>query len=106
MTLRSLLTPKTIYAQIVVVVVLALVIVITAAPMIERWIRDDFQTPDIENLADRLQAVASILAVATPNERETLIAVVQRSGWDITLEPLSLMADFKEASKPSMSPTG
>lgn len=98
MTLRSLLTPKTIYAQIVVVVVLALVIVITAAPIIERWIRDDFQTPDIENLADRLQAVASILAVATPNERETLIAVVQRSGWDITLEPLSLMADFKEAS--------
>lgn len=98
MRLHTLFTPKTIYAQIVLIVVLALLIVVTAAPMVERWLREDFHAPDIEQLADRLHAVAKIVAVAAPEERETIIAAARRSGWDMTLEPLSLSGQFTGAS--------
>jgi len=98
MRLRWLFIPKTIYAQIVAIVVLAILIVVTAAPIVERWLRDDYHNPDIEQLADRLQAVASILAAATRNERETVVDAARRSGWDMTLEPLSLSTQFAVAS--------
>ncbi|WP_165225532.1 sensor histidine kinase [Affinirhizobium pseudoryzae] len=91
-------TPKTIYAQIVVIVVLALLIVVTAGPIVERWLRDDYETPDIEQLAGRLHAFATVLKNATPNERETIIAATRRSGWDLTIAPLSLKAEFASSS--------
>lgn len=98
MKLPLLITPKTIYAQIVIIVVLALLIVVTAGPIVERWLRDDYETPDIEQLADRLYAFAIVLRSATPDERETIIAVTRRSGWDISIEPLSLRAQFAFSS--------
>ncbi|MDA5639345.1 MULTISPECIES: ATP-binding protein [Agrobacterium] len=98
MKLPFLVTPKTIFAQIVVIVVLALLIVVTAGPIVERWLRDDYETPDIEQLADRLHAFAIVLKSATPDERETIIAATQRSGWDATIEPLSLRAQFAFSS--------
>ncbi len=94
MKLPFLVTPKTIFAQIVIIVVLALLIVVTAGPIVERWLRDDYETPDIEQLADRLHAFALVLKSATPDERETIIAATRRSGWDVSVEPLSLRAQF------------
>lgn len=98
MKLPFLVTPKTIFAQIVIIVVLALLIVVTAGPIVERWLRDDYETPDIEQLADRLHAFAIVLKSATSDERETIIAATQRSGWDVTIEPLSLRAQFASSS--------
>lgn len=98
MKLPLLFTPKTIYAQIVAIVVLALLIVVTAGPIVERWLRDDYETPDIEQLADRLHAFAIVLSSATPDERETVIAATRRSGWDLSIEPLSLRAQFALSS--------
>ncbi|MBM7324839.1 HAMP domain-containing histidine kinase [Agrobacterium sp. S2] len=92
------LTPKTIYAQIVAIVVLALLIVVTGGPIVERWLRVDYETPDIEQLADRMHAFATVLRKATPEERETIIVVTRRSGWDVSIEPLSLRARFSLSS--------
>lgn len=99
MKMRLLFTLRTIHAQIAVIVVLALLIVVTAAPIVERWLRDDYHTPDIEQLADRLRAVADILVVATPTEREAIVEAARRSGWDMTLEPLLLSMQFAGASE-------
>lgn len=98
MKLPLLITPKTIYAQIVVLVVLALLIVVTAGPIVERWLRDDYETPDIEQLADRLHALANVIGSAAPDEREMLVTVTRRSGWDVSIEPLCLKSQFAFSS--------
>jgi signal transduction histidine kinase len=98
MNLRLPFTPRTIHGQIVGIVILALLIVVTAAPFVERWLRQDYHPADIEQIADRLQAMADILKVATPDERQTIIAAARRSGWDLTLEPLSRSTQFTGTS--------
>lgn len=93
---------RTIHGQITAIIVLALLIVVTAGPMLERWLRSDPLAADIEEVADRMHAMANVLAVATPDEREMLISTAQRSGWNVSLEPRSLSQQF-EASAPQES---
>lgn len=91
-------TLKTIYSQIIVLIVLAIIIVITIVPAIESWLQVDDGRPDIEQLADRLYAMSVVVAAATPEERETIVAAIQRSGWEVRLEPLSRSYQFAGSS--------
>ncbi|PRD44024.1 two-component sensor histidine kinase [Phyllobacterium phragmitis] len=91
------LGPRTIHGQITAIIVFALLIVVTAGPVLERWVRD-YEELDIEQVAERLQAIAEILAAATPDRREIIVGAAHRSGWDLTLQPLVLSEQFTTSS--------
>ncbi|MFC6487093.1 ATP-binding protein [Nitratireductor sp. GCM10026969] len=91
------LGPRTIHGQIIAIIVLALLIVVTAGPVLERWVRD-YEGLDIEQVAERLQAIGELLAAATPDGRQIIVGAAQRSGWDVSLQPLVLSEQFTTSS--------
>lgn len=99
MKLRVPLGLRTIHGQITALAILALLIIIVlAGPVLERWVRDDHRVLDIEQVAEHVQAVSDLLAVATPDERRVILDAARRAGWDLTLQPLSLSERFTTSS--------
>ena len=98
MRLNVPFVPKTIYAQINATAMLALLIILTGGPMLERWVRNDFDVLDLERISGSVLVTSKIFATATPAEREAMLAAAQRSGWDLTLQPLSVSARFTTSS--------
>ncbi|GGB06660.1 two-component sensor histidine kinase [Brucella endophytica] len=95
-----LLGLRTIYGQITALVFLALlIIVVLAGPLLERWASGDHRPPDIEQVTEHVHTVGRLLeAAATPAEREIILDAARRSGWDMTLLPLSMHAQFTTSS--------
>lgn len=89
---------STVHGQITAIVLLGLLVVIIGGPVVERWSRRETGFLDMEDMAGRVHALASILKAATPAEREVLLDTARRSGWDVTLQPLSLADAFTTSS--------
>jgi signal transduction histidine kinase len=96
--LRFRLPNSTIHGQITAIILVCLVIVIITGSMLERWVKADYNIPDLEGLSDRLSAVASVLAAATPSERDTIVATANRGDWHLSLKPLSYAEQFTTSS--------
>jgi hypothetical protein len=64
-----------------------LIIIVLAGPLLERWVRDDYKMLDIEEIAEHVQAVGNLLAVAAPDERQVILDAARRAGWDLSLKP-------------------
>lgn len=88
----------TIHGQITAIILVCLVIVIIAGSTLERWVEADYAVPDIESYSDRLTAMASVLALATPEERATIVEAANRSGWHLSLKPTSYAERFVTSS--------
>jgi signal transduction histidine kinase len=90
---------RTIQGQITALAVLALlIIVVLAGPLLKRWVQDDYRVLDIEQIAEHVQAVSDLLAVATPDEKLVILGAARRAGWDLTLQPLSVSKQFTTSS--------
>lgn len=94
MRFRFPLSRSTIHGQITAIILLGMAIVISGGSMFERWLRDDFDLLDMEQVADRVTALASFLEVATPRERKAILDAAKRSGWDVSLQPISVADRF------------
>jgi signal transduction histidine kinase len=79
----------TIRGQITGVILICLLIVIFTGSTFERWVKKDYDVPDVEQMSEQVVTLAAILAAATDFEREQIIAVANRSGLRISLQPLS-----------------
>ncbi len=88
----------TIQGQITAIILVCLAIVIIGGSTLERWVEADYGVPDIESYSDRLAAMASVLAAATPAERATIVAAANRSGWHLSLRPVSYAERFMTSS--------
>ncbi len=96
--------PKTtIRGQINAIIIIALVTVLVVGSQMERWAESDYSVPDIEDLAEGLNAIAHILAVASPDDRQTIMNSARRAGWDITLAPMSTADLFVHSSNAQSS---
>lgn len=91
--------PMTIRGQITIVILLALLTVITMGRALERWAKNDYLVPDLENIAERLNAIAQVMGPASPQERQTIIENARRTGWDLSLAPISTVEEFGTSSK-------
>nr|WP_246373266.1 ATP-binding protein [Chelatococcus caeni] len=90
---------RTIHGQITALAILALLIIVAlAGPMLERWVRNDDRELDIEQVAEHIQAISGLLAVAAPDERDVILGAARRAGWETTLQPLSLSQEFTTSS--------
>ncbi|ATN37851.1 two-component sensor histidine kinase (plasmid) [Rhizobium sp. ACO-34A] len=92
-------SPKlTIYGQITVTIVLCLIVVIVASARLERWVQQDYDVANLEALSNRISTMASVLAVASPSEREAIIEVANRANWDLSVTPIALANRFTNSS--------
>lgn len=98
MRVRMPQSSLTIHGQITAIILVCLLIVIIAGSTLERWVRVDYDVPDLEALSDRVAAVSSILAVATPPERKAIIEIANRGVWKLSLQPLSISDRFNMSS--------
>ncbi len=89
---------STIHRQITVIILVCLAIVLVAGSMFERWIRSDYTVVDLETLSERVYAISSILAEATPAERVAIVEVANRGDWTVSLHPLSASQQFTTSS--------
>lgn len=88
----------TIHWQITMIIVLCLMIVIFASARLERWVQQDDNAIDLEDLSERVSAIASVLAGATQSEREAIIKVANRTDWNLSLQSVELAERFKTSS--------
>ncbi len=51
----------TIRGQITIIILVALVTIISMGDAVERWAREDLAAPDLENIAEKLNAIAELL---------------------------------------------
>lgn len=89
---------STIHGQITVIVFLGLVIVISVGSMSERWIQEGFNVLNFEDVSERVSAISSVLAQATPSERVSIVEIANRSDWKFSLRPISLSQQFTPSS--------
>jgi len=89
---------STIHGQITAIILVCLVIVLVTGSTLERWVKADYQVPDLESLSDRLSAVASVLAAATASERAIIVATANRGDWTLSLKPSSYAERFTTSS--------
>lgn len=91
--------PRTIRGQITIIILVALFTVIIMGRAVENWAKHDSLVPDLESMAERVNAVAQIMGPASPRERQMIIDNARRTGWDISLAPTSTVKEFGTASK-------
>jgi signal transduction histidine kinase len=89
---------STIHGQITAIILVCLLIVITIGSMLERWVEADYVVPDLEGFSERIAAIASVLAAATPSEKETIVAIANRGDWHLSLKPMAYAARFQTSS--------
>lgn len=92
-------TPMTIRGQITVIILLALLTVITMGRALERWAKNDYLVPDLENMAERVNTIAQLMGPASPQERQKMIENARRTGWDLSLAPIATVREFGTSSK-------
>jgi signal transduction histidine kinase len=95
---RLPLSGSTIYGQITVIIIVCMIIVIFGGSTLERWVRDDYSLPDLEALSEKMAAIGSVVAAATPAERQEIVEIAGRGGWRLSLQPLSLAQRFTTSS--------
>lgn len=88
----------TIRAQITIIILIAFVTIVTVGGALERWIKADYATPDIENVAQKLDAIAELMRFASTDDRQVILAHARRAGWDISLAPISTAERFAHSS--------
>lgn len=98
MRLRWPLLKLTIHGQITIIIVICLMIGIVASARLERWVQQDYSVTDLEALSNRVSAVASILAVASPSERDMIVEIANRADWQLSLQPATLAERFTSSS--------
>lgn len=69
-----------------------------AGSTLERWVKKDYQLLDLEALSERVAVVGSILAEATPQERNLFIAIANRGDWKLSLQAVSYSERFTSSS--------
>jgi signal transduction histidine kinase len=84
--------------QITIIILLALVTIITMGDAVERWARVDLAAPDLENIAEKLNAIAELLGPASPEDRQIILANARRAGWEIELTPTATASRFTQSS--------
>lgn len=95
---RHLFTLSTIQSQITAIILFGLIIIVVGGSLLEQRVGNDYPMLDIDNLADRVFALSSILHTATPEERDVIVMAAHRAGWDLTLQPSSLKTTFTTTS--------
>jgi signal transduction histidine kinase len=88
----------TIRGQITIIILVALVTIITMGDAVERWAREDLAAPDLENIAEKLNAIAELLGPASPEDRQIILANARRAGWHIELMPTATASRFAQSS--------
>ncbi|MBX5008976.1 ATP-binding protein [Rhizobium lentis] len=88
----------TIRGQITIIILVALVTIVTMGDAVERWARKDLAAPDLENIAEKLNAIAELLGPASPEERQIILTNARRAKWDIELAPAATVSRFAGAS--------
>jgi signal transduction histidine kinase len=80
---------STIHGQITAVILACLVIAFVIGSTLESWVRDEYDTPDLEGMSARISAIALTLADATPAERDLIVAAANRNNQQLELRPVS-----------------
>lgn len=97
-TLRWPSLKFTIHGQITVIIVVCLMIGIVASARLERWVQEDYNVTDLEALSNRVSAIATVMAVASPSERLGILEIANRTGWGLSLQPIALSERFTSSS--------
>lgn len=88
----------TIRKQITVVILMALVTVIIAGGALEKLIKSDYNHPDLEDMAQRVKALAVLMKAASPEERHVIIATARRAGLQLSLAHSSIADQISNSS--------
>ncbi|MDM9625262.1 ATP-binding protein [Rhizobium sp. S152] len=91
---RLLRWGATIHGQITGVILACLVIAFVIGSTLERRVREEYSAPDLEGMSARISAIALVLAKATPQERDIIVAAANRNDQNLVLQPISYFADF------------
>lgn len=89
---------STIHGQITVVIFACLIIAFIIGSTLESWVREEYDTPDLEGMSARVSAIASVLAAADPHERDLILAAANREEKYLELQPLSYSERFTASS--------
>lgn len=89
---------STIHGQITAVIMACLVIAFVIASTLESWVREEYDSPDLEGMSARISAIALILADATPAERTVIVDAANRNDQHLALRPLSYFDDVATSS--------
>lgn len=98
MRLRLPRWTSTIHGQITAVIFACLIIAFVIGSTLERWVRNEYNAPDLEAMSARISAIASVLAEATAEERKVVLAAANRGGQALSLRPLSYFDDVTTSS--------
>ncbi|UIY32064.1 hypothetical protein LZK73_24485 (plasmid) [Neorhizobium galegae] len=86
---------STIHSQITGIILLGLTIIVLGGSFLEQRVGNGYSMVDVEELADSVFTIASILKTATPEERDIVLRAANRAGWDLNLRPRALAETFK-----------
>ncbi|MCQ1807567.1 ATP-binding protein [Neorhizobium galegae] len=98
MFFRRLPGLSTIHSQITGIILLGLTIIVLGGSFLEQRVGNGYSMVDVEELADSVFTIASILKTATPEERDIVLRAANRAGWDLNLRPRALAETFKSSS--------
>ncbi len=88
----------TIRLQLTVIILVALATILVVGNRLDHWVKDVYAISDLEDLADRLDTIARVLATASPDDRQIIMRHARTAGWDITLAPMSTTNAFTHSS--------
>ncbi|WP_119944458.1 ATP-binding protein [Neorhizobium sp. NCHU2750] len=89
---------STIQGQITAVILLCLVIAFLIGSTLEQWVGDGYGSTDLEGMSDRVSAIASVLATATPPERDAIMQAANREDHNLALQPIAYAQRFTSSS--------
>ncbi|WP_244447597.1 ATP-binding protein [Neorhizobium galegae] len=98
MFFRRLPGLSTIHSQITGVILLSLAITVLGGSFLKQRVETGYSLVDVEELADSVFTISSILKTATPEERDIVLQAANRAGWHFTLRPRALAETFKSSS--------
>jgi signal transduction histidine kinase len=87
-----------IHWQITLIIVLCLMIGVVGSAKLEQWVRTDQEAVDLEEVAERVSAIASLLSAASPVEQETIVAIANRTDAALFRRPIGLADSFTTSS--------
>lgn len=98
MTFHLLFSRPTIQSQITAIILFGLIVIVVGGSMLERRVGNDYPTFDVEELADRVFSLSSLLRGATGEERATVLRAAQRAGWEMSIQPRAYAQKFTTTS--------
>ncbi|WP_430256823.1 ATP-binding protein [Neorhizobium sp. DAR64872/K0K18] len=87
-----------IHWQITLIIVLCLMIGVVGSAKLEQWVRTDQASVDLEEVSERISAIASLLSAASPAEQETIVAIANRTDGALSRQPIALAESFTRSS--------